>query len=130
MDEPLMTDGADRRRDADLNVTLLIGNQVLERGLETLLRSVDRVSEVRIAKAENLQEALTPECDVLLVDTGRWSLLGTATEDLPAVSLPRILVIGDFPFERYTDKFTSLPSDGFLARPAYPPIRWTTCCSE
>ena len=82
-----------------LAVAILFKNEVLTKGLEALLHSLERVESVHIWTAETLRKSLdAQECDILIIAVEQWYLLEGIQENLQC-SAPRILVLGDRPFE-------------------------------
>ncbi|SDC49830.1 helix-turn-helix transcriptional regulator [Streptomyces prasinopilosus] len=94
---------------------LLIDNPVVAAGLESVLHQLPRVRKVFAATAATWSRAVdSGDFQALVVTLEQWELLGTrgAGDRQP---LPAVLVLGDAPYDRYSELFVSLPVDGFLA---------------
>ncbi|MEV0642263.1 response regulator transcription factor [Streptomyces sp. NPDC050619] len=97
-----------------LDVALLVESEVLVKGMEVLMSTLDRVGSVRLWNPEELEKSLdSEECDVLIVTVKRWGLLDGMEEDYRR-RMPRVLVLGSDPLGS-GHGFSALPSGGFLA---------------
>ncbi|MFC5833565.1 helix-turn-helix transcriptional regulator [Nonomuraea insulae] len=115
MHQPTMTAKSAQSGSRPLKVALLVPNEALATGLETLLGRLDYVGGIHCWQSAQLLESLTHgECDVLIIAADQWDLLGEANETV-AGALPRVLVLGDQLLETHGKDFSSLPSDGFLS---------------
>ncbi|MFI1357760.1 LuxR C-terminal-related transcriptional regulator [Streptomyces sp. NPDC020898] len=97
------------------NVILLVDNPVVEAGLEAVLRQLARVGDVATCDASNWsQQVDSGDFHVLVVSLEQWELLGARSGENHE-PLPAVLVLGEAPYDRYSELFVSLPVDGFLA---------------
>ncbi|SDH16441.1 DNA-binding response regulator, NarL/FixJ family, contains REC and HTH domains [Sinosporangium album] len=97
-----------------VDVVLLVRNEVLRCGLDTMLNRISGVGSVAHWNPENLPGPIDlREPGVLIVDIEQWKFLGKYF-DLFKRDSTRIVVIGD-DFERIDNaRLSMLPCDGFL----------------
>lgn len=96
------------------NVALMIESHIVRIGMEGMLRQVECVAAVELYEMKSLPAMLDCRPDVLIITFEEWQKMGNLNEEIKE-KLPRMLVLGDEPYEWSGELFTVLPVDGFLS---------------
>lgn len=96
------------------NIALMIESQVVRIGMEEMLRRIESVATIQSYDLDCLRAMLAAEPDVLIITSDEWQSLGRLDEETRG-NLPRLLVLGEEPYEWTGELYAALPVDGFLS---------------
>lgn len=92
----------------------MIESQIVRIGMEGILRNLDCVERVESFEPRSLHAVLASRPDILIITFDEWRMLSEIADGVQD-DLPRLLVLGDEPYEWSSELFAALPVDGFLS---------------